>query len=328
MILIISKEKAELSTEEVIDWIIFFGKKFIRINGDEFSKKGNIEISLDNSELLIKYKDIEIPFGKISFVWFRRWLDRDFYDLYNNSEIDYSIIDQLIFYQSSNIISLRELLFKYLDKKKWLSHPSKIALNKIHVLVEASKVGLNIPETKICSTRKDLIKFFNTHKKIISKDLNDPLFFFDERNYYTSITNVISKRKILGLPDEFPPSFFQKLVEKRYEIRIFYLNKKCYSMAIFSQRDKRTKIDFRNYNEDKPNRFVPYKLPRDIEKKIILLMQNLDLTTGSIDMIKDKVGNYIFLEINPAGQFGMVSEPCNYYLEKEIAKHLISQDNG
>ncbi|MBI5539009.1 MAG: grasp-with-spasm system ATP-grasp peptide maturase [Bacteroidia bacterium] len=328
MILIISKEKTELSTEEVIDWIVFFGKKFIRINGDEFSKKGNVEISLDNSDLLIKYKDIEIPFSKVSFVWFRRWLDRDFYDLYNNSDIDYSIIDQLIFYQSSNIISLRELLFKFLDKKKWLSPPSKIVLNKIHVLVEASRVGFNIPETKICSTRRELINFFNTHKKIISKDLNDPLFFFDEQNYYTSITNVISKRKILGLSDEFPPSFFQKLVEKRYEIRIFYLNKKCYSMAIFSQNDKRTKIDFRNYNEGNPNRFVPYKLPRDIEKKIILLMQNLDLTTGSIDMIKDKFGNYIFLEINPVGQFGMVSEPCNYYLEKEIAKYLISQDNG
>jgi hypothetical protein len=215
MILIISKGKTELSTEEVIDWIVFFGKKFIRINGDEFSKKGNIEISLDNSELLIKYKGIEIPFSKISFVWFRRWLDRDFYDLYNNRDIDYSILDQLIFYQSSNIISLRELLFKFLNKKKWLSHPSKITLNKIHVLVEASRVGLNIPETKICSTRMDLINFFNIHKKIISKDLNDPLFFFDERNYYTSITNVISKKKILGLPDEFPPSLFQKLVEKR-----------------------------------------------------------------------------------------------------------------
>ncbi|NVO09875.1 MAG: grasp-with-spasm system ATP-grasp peptide maturase [Bacteroidales bacterium] len=328
MILIISKEHTELSTEEVIDWIDFFGKDFIRINGDEFFKKGNVEITLNNSELVIKYKDIEIPFGKINSVWFRRWWDRDFHDLYDNKNINYSIVDQLIFHQSGNIVSLRDLLFKYLDKKKWLSHPSKIAINKIHVLVEASKVGLNIPETKICSTKKELIDFFNIHKKIISKDLNDPIFFFDEQYCYTSITNAISRQKILNLPDEFFPSFFQKLVEKKFEIRVFYLNKKCYSMAIFSQSDKQTKIDFRNYNEDKPNRFVPYKLPRDIEKKIIQLMQNLDLTTGSIDMIKNKTGDYIFLEINPVGQFGMVSKPCNYYLEKEVAEYLISQDNG
>jgi hypothetical protein len=32
----------------------------------------------------------------------------------------------------------------------------------------------------------------------------------------------------------------------------------------------------------------------------------------------------VFLEINPVGQFGMVSHPCNYYLEKRIAQNLIN----
>ena len=94
-------------------------------------------------------------------------------------------------------------------------------------------------------------------------------------------------------------------------------------MAIFSQNDKQTKIDFRNYNDDRPNRYVPYLLPVSIEKKITKLMQKLNLTTGSVDLIKDIKGNYVFLEINPVGQFGMVSGPCNYYLEKRIAEFLI-----
>ena len=32
---------------------------------------------------------------------------------------------------------------------------------------------------------------------------------------------------------------------------------------------------------------------------------------------------YVFLEVNPEVQVGMVSYPCNYYLEKKLAEELI-----
>jgi D-alanine-D-alanine ligase-like ATP-grasp enzyme len=51
-------------------------------------------------------------------------------------------------------------------------------------------------------------------------------------------------------------------------------------------------------------------------------MALLKLNTGSIDLIVNTTGEYIFLEVNPVGQFGMVSSPCNYYLEREIARFL------
>lgn len=51
-------------------------------------------------------------------------------------------------------------------------------------------------------------------------------------------------------------------------------------------------------------------------------MADLDLNCGSIDMILGNDGLYYFLEVNPVGQFGMVSGPCNYYLERKIANFL------
>lgn len=36
--------------------------------------------------------------------------------------------------------------------------------------------------------------------------------------------------------------------------------------------------------------------------------------------------NFYFLEINPVGQFGMVSGPCNYKIEKLIAKYIIENN--
>lgn len=60
------------------------------------------------------------------------------------------------------------------------------------------------------------------------------------------------------------------------------------------------------------------------EKKIQKFMNKIGLKTGSIDVILTPENEFYFLEINPTGQFGWVSQNCNFYLEKEIAKFLIS----
>lgn len=96
-------------------------------------------------------------------------------------------------------------------------------------------------------------------------------------------------------------------------------------MAIFSQLDEKTKYDYRNYNEEKPNRNVPIRLPEHISKKIVNFINNSNLDTGSIDLIYTHEKEFVFLEVNPVGQFGWVSKNCNYYLEKKIALHLIKK---
>ena len=138
------------------------------------------------------------------------------------------------------------------------------------------------------------------------------------------MTELLSKNRKKYIPDTFPPSFFQKCIEKEYEIRTFFIENDYYSMAIFSQNDEQTKIDFRNYNESKPNKFIPYILPEDIKSKLIELMKCINLNCGSIDLIVGKDGNYYFLEVNPVGQYDMVSVPCNYNLHKKIAEYLIN----
>jgi glutathione synthase/RimK-type ligase-like ATP-grasp enzyme len=100
-----------------------------------------------------------------------------------------------------------------------------------------------------------------------------------------------------------------------------------YSMAIFSQLDEQTKIDFRNYNYEKPNRCVPYKLPDYIEVKIEMLMNKLSLNTGSIDLVFTTDNEYYFLEVNPVGMFSPLTWPLNYTIEKDIAIFLANQNN-
>jgi glutathione synthase/RimK-type ligase-like ATP-grasp enzyme len=126
------------------------------------------------------------------------------------------------------------------------------------------------------------------------------------------------------MDDAFLPSLFQEYISKKIEIRSFYLNDVFYSMAIFSQLDSLTTLDYRNYNLEKPNRTVPFCLPESVQIQVKKLMKRLELDTGSIDLILTMEGDYVFLEINPTGQFGWLSKSCNYYIEREIAKHMLS----
>jgi hypothetical protein len=46
------------------------------------------------------------------------------------------------------------------------------------------------------------------------------------------------------------------------------------------------------------------------------------MNTGSVDMIVDEFGDFIFLEINPFGVYGGMSAICNYNIDKAIAGWL------
>ncbi len=128
---------------------------------------------------------------------------------------------------------------------------------------------------------------------------------------------------LAGLPAKISPSLFQHCIDKRYEVRVFYLDGQCYSWAILSQADAQTRTDYRRYNESRQNRVVPYLIPDALAAKLRALFGEVGLNTGSVDLMVDARDDYYFLEINPVGQFGLLSRSSNYQLESAIAQWLI-----
>jgi glutathione synthase/RimK-type ligase-like ATP-grasp enzyme len=61
---------------------------------------------------------------------------------------------------------------------------------------------------------------------------------------------------------------------------------------------------------------------KNIEIKIINFMNLMDLNTGSLDIILSPDNEYVFLEVNPSGQYGMVEYNCFYPLNKIIATKM------
>jgi ATP-GRASP peptide maturase of grasp-with-spasm system len=194
------------------------------------------------------------------------------------------------------------------------------SINRLKVLEMAKEIGLQVPKYEIIVHGHQLEETKKSLGKVVSKPIADGIYDIVENKRFYTYTELIEDPLYQdNLNTNFFPSLVCELVEKAFEIRTFYLDGQFYSMAIFSQSDPETMIDFRKYTN---NRREPYKLPGNIETKIKKLFTEINLNCGSVDMIVDRQGNYVFLEVNPVGQFDMTSRPCNYNLHKKVAEYL------
>lgn len=329
MILIFSKNLLEVTTEMVIEWINYFGFDFCRINGDEIYDMDYLFYKIaSNDNKLVVSNSISININDVSVIWYRRWTNRKYLNIYKNTEREKEILPfEFIENINSDNLSIRTFLISKFDGIPIISSPDNLRnVSKFKVLEYAQKLGLLIPETIICNNKNELNLFFDKHKRIITKDIENTGTIVIDNINYSNYTKRITQKELENVPMKFALSVFQEEIDKEFEIRSFYFFGKFYSMAIFSQSDKMTEVDFRNYNTKKPNRNVPFILPKTLSNLLKKLMKKLKLETGSIDLIKAKSGFYYFLEVNPTGQFGMVSHPCNYFLECIVAKKLITYE--
>ena len=118
------------------------------------------------------------------------------------------------------------------------------------------------------------------------------------------------------------PSLFQEYIEKDYELRITVLENKVVPIRINSQNSERSTVDFRRYDFEK----VSYELaeiPPMVERFCLNLIRHYGLLFGEIDMIKAKDGRYVFLEINPNGQWLWLELQSGYNLTKDVAENLL-----
>jgi len=178
------------------------------------------------------------------------------------------------------------------------------------------------PDYLLSSKREKLENHFYKDNSII-KAIQDAFVYFDSNVFFKNMYLKEFKGDFKTLESDVFPSMLQEYLDKKIEIRTFYLKDRLYSMAIFSQSNHETQVDFRNYSEDKPNRFVPFILPDEIEIKLIKLMKRLNLNTGSIDLVLTSSNDYVFLEVNPTGQYSMIEGNCFYGLDEIIANELV-----
>lgn len=210
-------------------------------------------------------------------------------------------------------------LWNTLSTDKWLSNPNAIykAENKILQLSVARRIGFTIPNT-IISTDSKIIQTFclENKQRIIIKPISKSRFKTggEEKIIFTSSlqTNHVGDESFVSFP-----MIFQNEIEKEYELRVTVVGNEIFAAKVDSQSDSDSKLDWRR----KRLKFEPYNLPFDIQKLALRLVQELGLGFGAIDIIKTKYG-YVFLEINPNGQWVWIESDTGLKISDAIIQYL------
>lgn len=325
MILIFSSSD-DINTTMVAEWLIAYNKKYVQVNGDDHTTRFE-HYDIAGDKLIITQKGRQINLLEADSIWYRRKgltfkslrLSRKGYF----KKVLHDIPSYHVRHNEQEFQSLLEFVFYTLQgRSRLLGNYFYSTLNKLRILDMAKKHGLLIPDSYVVTTRTALESLRKKSGGIITKSLSDGVYVMTKKHGYYSYTEKLTPKLIKDIPDSFFPSLIQPEIRKKYELRVFCLHDRLYSMAIFSQTNKDTQVDFRKAMPGDTTRSVPYRLPAHIGKKLLKLLKELNLNTGSFDLIVDTDNNYIFLEVNPVGQFGMTSIPCNYYLEKKVAEAL------
>ena len=322
--ILILTQNDDVSTTKVMRWIHYLDKniKVIRLHPEDLYNASLGTVPLNNS-LHISTEFSEFSTNSIGVVWTRKW------NIYPTSSdkifVDGTISKQEEIVIKSNLRDEFSAFFRFfiytLNHNKhtyWLNHPNNIGTRKLEDLLLAEQVGFNIPKSFIC-TEFDA-HLVRTNQSYISKHLSNCFSLY--RNHIPYITYTCRVKQ--DDKESFFVSLIQEEMRKELEIRVFYINSQCFSIAIMSQNNKKTELDYRNYDYENPNREEVFALPIHIQNKIRKFMKIRKLETGSLDFILTPEGKYVFLEVNPCGQYDLFNL-ANIYPDKIIAEHLINK---
>lgn len=319
MILILTYDAYEQGTDPVVDWLLEANVPFVRVTATDLVRRRiRYQIDVDRQDVYLDGQSVK---ESVRVVWYRRFLG----EMPDVGRAAGPHRAQLQAEVSTEIRHLFEYLCFILKDRPWLPAPGKTQLNKLEVLNHAQASGLNVPVTRVINNRRDLEELYRRSPNgLITKliaDVRKP--YVQAETTYVAVTQVVDAERIEPMSEYFFPTLFQEKVPAQYEVRIFYLDGDCYATAIRSSEPEH--VD-RKLNGSQKTHYLPYRLPDALTGQIRELMRRLDLNTGCIDLMRRPDGAYVFLEVNPVGQYLAESEHCRYQLDRKIANWLITHN--
>lgn len=295
---------------------------YYRLNMDDIPEKIKVCFDFNKEEFKIidTIKNIVVNLGEVTSVYFRR-------PLLNKLEYIEELNSQEKIYLTSELAFIHEGIYKILENKYWLNNVYDIreAENKIYQLQLAKEVGFKIPMAFIGNEYDDIKKFsekldcsciIKPIKSGNMKDLISPKVIY---------TTKLEEKQILKKESiEAFPVFIEENVKKKIDLRCIVVGNEVFTAEIYSQEYQESKIDWRKSKQILEHRI--HDLPENIKAMCVKLTHKLNLNYSAIDLILDSNDNYVFLEINPNGQWAWLEKRLKFPISKTIVDILVKEE--
>jgi len=289
------------------------GTAVVRINTEDLPFSGEIDYSIGIAQPKPIFSTATETEGWYDAVWYRRLrvptipsgMDPGIYDFCVRENRN-ALIGGLIGNQT-----------------RWMSHPDAIwkAEFKPYQLRVATNVGLEIPRTLISNRPESIRSFYQSCTRTVAKPVRSGHIVKNGVDCAV-FTTKLDDEAMEFLPDAaLCPTIYQELIPKACDIRVTIVGQKIFAVAIDSQSDPNAEIDWRKTeNPHLPHSRV--ELPKRLERLLLDLMSALSLSYGAIDLVLTPEGRYVFLEINPNGQWLWMDEMLSLGISHSIADWL------
>jgi glutathione synthase/RimK-type ligase-like ATP-grasp enzyme len=206
-------------------------------------------------------------------------------------------------------------LFEAMDAL-WINPPARDASagHKPYQLALAQRLGLEIPQTLMTSDPENAREFWRAcDGDVVYKQ-------------FIALPDAWAETRRLGEPEtkvadaaiRLAPVIFQRHISAVADLRVTIIGDEIFAAAV-DVRDLEYDVDVRLNLEAK---HVAHTLPDDVAQMLLALMRQLGLIYGAIDLRLTEDGRYVFLEINPAGQFLYVEQQTGQPIAATLAAHL------
>lgn len=291
---------------------------FERLHTADFPTRLMITGSVDGSDKLrggITGPSIRTGWEEIGSVWFRRPGPFEFSDDLTDEEREFA------FHESTAVVNG---IWRCLDVL-WVNHPDRIRIaeSKVLQLQLAAELGAVIPRTLFTNNPQELRDFYDAlDGRIIFKTMTQGVL---GRHRQQSIYATRLTADTLGTAAklQLSPCQFQEEVRKHCDLRITVIGAEVFAVEIHPPADSSPNVDWRAHSGPDLKHLV-HDLP-DAQRRFCLdLTERLHLNFAAIDMILSDEGRYVFLEINPNGQFGWLETVTDLRLTDALADVLSS----
>lgn len=277
-----------------------------RMNRDELDEY-TVDFDPVNCILIATYKDIliEITSSTLKSIYYRA--PTFLRDIYQDAVPEE---DQLK--RTQWIAFVRSLLV--FEKVNWVNNPVDTyqAEIKAFQLYKANQIGFKVPETKITNKM-----FVPPYTMIAVKSIDTAILNLEDEEGFI-YTEIYDKSEIVE--SHFgSPFFVQEGLVPKVDIRVTVAGDEVIAAKIVSDQDCGVDIDWRRF-KDKLN-YQIISLPKDVEKKCLQLVRELNLSFGGIDLVLYK-NVYYFIEINPTGEWSWLQQSTGFRYDKVIVKAL------
>lgn len=117
---------------------------------------------------------------------------------------------------------------------------------------------------------------------------------------------------------------FQTFIDKTHDVRVTVAGPRVFGVAIHST-SHRGQVDWRSdYNSLS---YTETAVPDGIKNSINCYLRRFDILYGAFDFSVDRQGRWWFLECNPNGQWGFITEATGVPIASAIADLLTGDAN-